>query len=74
MIREVTSCEFRPRHDIPAVYSWVIFFITFVSCITVYKNLTGLSISLGILIIRGGIAVSEHVVMVTQSEIDCKCT
>jgi len=76
MIREVTTCEVRPLHDIPAVYSWVVFFfITFVSCIIVYKNLIGLSINLGILIIRGGIvAVSEHVVMVTQSEIDCKCT
>jgi len=36
--------------------------------------MTGPSISLGILIIRGRIvAVSEHVVMMTQSEIDCKC-
>jgi len=29
MIRVVTTCEVRPRHDIPAVYSWVIFFYYF---------------------------------------------
>jgi hypothetical protein len=74
MIKEVTTSEVRPRHDIPAFYSWVIF-INFVSCIIVFNNLTGLSVSLGILILQGGIiAVTEHVIMVTQSESDCKRT
>ena len=70
----MTTSEVLPHHDIPAL-NGCYFFSTFVSCIIVFNNPTGLSIRLGILIIHGEIfVVSEHVIMVTQSEIDCKCT
>ena len=67
IIREVTTSEV--RRVMMLLLFIAVFFIIFVSCVIVFNNLTGLPIRLGILIIqRGNVAVSEHVIMVTQRE------